>query len=522
MVAIADGVNLRDLWEELARTRGDSEFLVFEDPDTGVVETFTYAEFWANTQRVANMLWTRGVRPGDRVVVHLCNSIEFLECLFALASIGAIIVPLNAAYTPAEIAFVLRTCQVRTAVAASDLLPIGLQADYTVDEVIVVGTVDGFPSYHELRDAEPATLQHRPSIASLDPVEIMFTSGTTARPKGVTLTHHNLIFSGHYVNWELAMNSQDRYLTTMAATHVNLQLSALMPVLTAGCVLILEKRYSASRLWRQVRTHRATLLQSMAMMVRTLLAQPVEASERDHELREVHYFLPITDAEKQDFETRFGVRLSNNYGSTESLVGCITDPPHGPRRWPSIGRVGLGYQARIVDETGRDVPAGQTGEIWIKGEPGRTLMAGYWCDQAATDQVLHPDGWFRTSDYGYVDEQGWFYFLDRKVDLIKRAGENVSTVEVEDVLLGFPGIRQAAVVGIPDSVRDEAVKAFIVPDPGVQLDIDALIKHCEAHLSYFKVPTAVEITADLPRGNYGKVQKKLLVNTRKDENGYQH
>ena len=522
MVEIADGVNLRDLWEQMVEKRGDQIFLIFEDPDTGQVRTFTYNEFWTNTRRVANMMWSRNVRPGDRVAVHLYNSVEFLECLFGLASIGAIAVPLNAAYAVAEIKHILGTCDVRIIVTEPELLAAVTAADANGADVIVVGEYEGYPSYSQLCQIEPERLCARPMIEATAPVEIMFTSGTTSRPKGVTLTHYNFIWSGLFVNWQLAMNQDDRYLTSMAASHVNLQLSALMPALTAGATLILEKRYSASRFWRQVRTHRATLVQGMAMIIRTLMAQPVDPVERDHVVREVHYFLQLTDPEKVAFEQRFGVTLLNNYGSTESLVGCLTDTPFGARRWPSIGRVGLGYSARIVDEEGREVPAGQVGEIQVRGKIGRTLMAGYWDDPVSTFETIDADGWLKTLDCGYVDIQGWFYFVDRKCDLIKRAGENVSSTEVEDVLLRYPQVKEAAVVGMPDPIRDEVVAAFVVPFERTTLDVADLLEHCKAHLAYFKVPTLVEIRDELPRGNYGKVQKKLLANQERTCHGNQH
>ncbi|NLH69642.1 MAG: AMP-binding protein [Brooklawnia sp.] len=514
-------MNLRELWEQTAQTRANDVFLVFEDPDSDREAEFTYAEFWAATCQAANMFWRRGVRPGDRVVVHLYNSVEFVECLFALAAIGAIIVPLNASYTPSEICHILRTCRVQTAVADAELLPIGLAANYQVDDIIVVGETAGYPSYEQLRQSEPERLLARPPIAATDPVEVMFTSGTTARPKGVTLTHYNFIFAGYFVNWQLAMVPGDRYLSTMAVTHINLQLSALMPAVTVGGALLLMRRYSATRFWKQVRKHRATLAQAMAMIVRTLLAQPIDPDEQDHQVREMHYFLPITDEEKAAFEDRFNVSILNNYGSTESLVGCLTDLPFGPRRWPSIGRVGLGYEARIVDVAGRELPIGEVGEIAIKGAAGRTLMAGYWCDPEATAKALDNEGWLHTSDYGRMDQDGWFYFVDRKIDLIKRAGENVSSIEVEDVLQHFPGVREAAVVGVPDSVRDEQVKAFILPDDGVEIDVAELLAHCSNHLAYYKVPTLVEICTDLPRGNYGKVQKNRLVHKERTCNGNQ-
>lgn len=522
MVGIADGTNIRELWEQMARQRTDHTFLVFEDPDTGQVSSFTYAEFWTNTQRAANMFWSRSVRPGDRVAVHLYNSTEFLECLFGLASIGAIVVPLNAAYTPAEINYIIATCGARMVVADSSLIGTPVATYGPVCDIVAVGESGAYPSYSELCQNEPERLCATPEIESTAPVEVMFTSGTTSRPKGVTLTHYNLIYSGFYVNWQLSMSSDDRYMSTMAASHVNLQLSALMPVLTAGAVLILEKRYSATRFWSQVRKHSSTLVQSMSMIIRTLMAQPIDPDEWQHQVRELHYFLPLTDQTKKAFEERFNVTLLNSYGSTESLVGCITDTPFGARRWPSIGRPGLGYEARIADDFGQEVATGQVGEIQIRGELGRTIMAGYWNDEQSTAEALIADEWLRTHDYGYSDTQGYFYFVDRRCDLIKRGGENVSTTEVEDVLLRHPGVRGAAVIGVPDEVRDEAVAAFVAPAHNCELDVEELIQHCKSHLAYFKVPTFVKILDELPRGNYGKIQKKLLVNLERECHGNQH
>jgi crotonobetaine/carnitine-CoA ligase len=363
--------------------------------------------------------------------------------------------------------------------------------------------------YHLLKLAESTRLRERRPLADQDLVEIMFTSGTTARPKGVMLTHANFVFSGTYVCWELALGPDDRYLTTMAATHVNLQLSALMPVIAAGATLILQRRYSARRFWRQARKHHATLVQGMAMIIRTLLLQPVDPQEREHWVRDVHYFLPLTDSEKQRFEERFGVRLLNNYGSTESLVGAITDLPSWPRRWPSIGRAGIGYQVRILTADGSEAIAGERGEIVIHGTPGRSLMAGYWNDPEATARAIDSEGWYHTGDIGTRDADGWFYFVDRKADLIKRSGENVSAAEVEGVLRGCPGVADVAVVGVPDEVRDEAVKAVVVP-AGSDLSEEDVAAFARQHLACFKVPTIIEFRDELPRGEYGKVLKDLL------------
>ena len=201
--------------------------------------------------------------------------------------------------------------------------------------------------------------------------------------------------------------------------------------------------------------------------------------------------------------------LLNNYGSTECLIGAVTDPPHGERRWPSIGQAGPGYEVRVVDCQGTELPEGEVGELVLHGVPGVSLMAGYWNNPEATAEVLSEDGWYRTHDFAYV-EDGWVYFMDRRIDLIKRSGESVSSAEVECTIESLDGVQEVAVIGVPDGVRGQAVKAFVVAEPGAGLDPQAVIDHCEERLASFKVPSYVEFVEKLPRGSYGKVNKQLL------------
>jgi crotonobetaine/carnitine-CoA ligase len=246
------------------------------------------------------------------------------------------------------------------------------------------------------------------------------------------------------------------------------------------------------------------------MIVRTLLLQPPAESDRDNEVREVMYFLPLDTESKEAFEARFGVRIMNSYGSTESLTWVLTDFPTGERRWPSVGRVGLGYQVRIVGEDDRALPAGQVGEIQIKGERGRTIMRGYFRDEAATAAAFTEDGWFKTGDKAFCDADGFFYFADRKSNMIKRAGENISATEIENVLISCEGVAEAAVVGRDDPIRDQMVVAYVVPKAGSELSAADVLAFCRAHLAAFKVPSEVHMRAELPHTVSMKVEKKLL------------
>ncbi|WP_372594984.1 AMP-binding protein, partial [Actinotalea sp.] len=499
---------LRDQWEELAQHHALDTFLVHEDPE-GRVTASTYGEFGARIIRAANLLRGLGVLPGDCVGVHLGNSPQQIECLFALAVIGAVAVPLHPRATAVECARILGRVDARLVVCEPEVRP---EEGYPPGIRVLVARdcSTGEDSYCAQRDRQQDTLVDPVALSSDDPAVIVFSSGSTAEPKAVVLTHANLLFSGIFVTWQSAMTGQDRLLTTMPACHVNFVLNALMPVLTVGACLVAVERYSARKFWAQVKDHDATVVQAISTIARTMLLQPPASDDRDHRVREVLYYLPISDEEKVAFVERFGVRLLNSYGTSETLVGVLTDPPVGPRRWPSIGRVGLGYEARIAGPDGQELAAGEHGEIQIKGVPGRTLMAGYHGDPVATAEVYTDDGWFRTGDVGWVDEDGWFFFVDRLSHFIKRAGENVSPGEVEEALTAHPEIAQAAVVGVPDSLHDEAVKAFVVLRPGSCLSVTEIQGWAASRLSDFKVPSLVEVVDALPLTTTFKVAKSAL------------
>ena len=529
MADIATGLTTAALWDAACRSFGDRPFLVHLDM-AGNRAQFSYAEFAALTHRAAHAFRTVGVGLGDPVLLQVGNCPENLTALFGLAEIGAIAVPLSRDATPTELLRAYRACGARWAVVedvrVDDHLRLRREEGVAEGCVLAVGGPPpaGDPD-HGTAAAPPAIgverFQDLCSRQSDQPVvdvrvtsdtvaELLYTSGTTAAPKGVMITHANLVFSGHYGVWQTSLRGDDRLFTTMPACHSNFQLAALMPALVAGATLVMAEHYSASHFWSQVRQERATLVQLIAMMARTLLLQPPSEDDGCHELRDALYFMPLSDTEKADFERRFRLRLLNSYGSTESIGWAVTDPPQGERRWPSVGRAGLGYEVAICDDQGRELPAGTTGEFRIKGVAGRSLMLGYHHDPEATAAALTTDGWLRTHDEGYQDSDGWFYFVDRAENVIKRAGENVSASEVECVLTSHPLIAEAAVVGVPDPVRDKAVKAYVRLTPGARLTAAEVVEHCRRSLAAYKVPAFVEFVDDFPRTASMKIEKCLL------------
>lgn len=527
MADIATGVTTATLWDAACRSFGDRPFLVHLDAAGNRAE-FSYAGFASLIHRAARAFHSVGVRSGDTVLLQLGNCPENLTALFGLAEIGAIAVPLSRDATPAELLRAYRACSARWAVVDGDRLGDHLtlrrQEGVLAGCVLTVGgpqLVDaladdtsveaiGVERYEDLCARQSDQAVTDVPVTSDMVAELLYTSGTTAAPKGVMVTHANLVFSGQYGVWQTSLRGDDRLFTTMPACHSNFQLAALMPALVAGATLVMAEHYSASHFWAQVRQERATIVQLIAMMARTLLLQPPSDDDGRHELRDALYFMPLSDTEKAEFERRFRLRLLNSYGSTESIGWAVTDPPQGERRWPSVGRAGLGYEVAVVDDQGHELPAGQVGEFRIKGVQGRSLMLGYHNDPEATAAALTADGWLRTHDEGYQDADGWFYFVDRAENVIKRSGENVSASEVECVLTAHPLIAEAAVVGIPDPVRDKAVKAYVRLTPGAQLSASDVIEHCRRFLAAYKVPEVVEFVDDFPRTASMKIEKRLL------------
>lgn len=503
MTDIVGNETVRSLWDGLVAACGERTFLRFRNR-ADETRSYTYRAFDEEINRAANVFLSLGVERGERVAVQLCTCPEFMVALFGLAKIGAVMVPMNDQYRAEEAAYVLEGTEATCAVIEPKFL--GLYAEARA----ALAADPLLRDFTALRAGAPVGLSARCELSSDDPAEIIFTSGTTSRPKGVVLTHANILFSGLYADWEVSLTRDDRLLTTMPACHSNFQLAALMPVLTAGAELIVIEKYSASRFWSQIREFRATVTQCVAMMLRTLMLQPASPEDRDHELREILYFLPVTTGEKEAFERRFGARLMNTYGSTETVGWVLTDPPSGPRNWPSVGRAGLGYEVRVMGDDGAEAAPGEVGEIQVKGVPGRTVMKGYFRNPEATAAAFTEDGWLRTGDKGYMDESGWFFFVDRKANMIKRAGENISAGEVENVLECHPAIAESAVIGVPDPIRDQAVKAFVRLEAGARLTEEEVRAHCEERLAPFKVPSLVEFVEDFPRTCSMKIEKKLL------------
>lgn len=512
MSDIIGNKTLKKQWEKAAGEWADKLFMIYEDRNGNTAQA-TYKEMYDEICKASNLFIDLGVKKGEPVAVQLFNSPEFLMCWFGLAQIGAVIVPLNTGYKQTEINYILKKSGARIVVADSRLIDSYVSGDvYDLEKLIVARGNSGrsdIAEFSELLKNYDTQLSEERPLNSEDVSEILFTSGTTSYPKGVVMTHCNALYAGQIHAWQCNMSPNDRFFTTMPCFHIDFQYMAVMSALVTGATVVIAEKFSATNYWRQVCQYRANIADMMPFLVRTVMSKPTQPWEKDHAIKCIYFSMGMSTKEKEAFEERFGVRFINCYGSTET-VSCVTcDPLVGARKWPSVGKTAFGYETRIVDRDGNELSPGQIGSIQIKGVRGRSLAVGYYNDPKATDNCFQGD-WFTTGDDGFLDEDGWLYFSDRHSNMIKRSGESVSTTEVENILTTHPCVADAAVFGIPDPLRGQAVKAVVQLRDGEQLSPEDIICYCSKYLADFKLPSVVEFCKEFPRTSTGKIKKNLL------------
>lgn len=506
---------LRSQWDETVRCYGRAPFLEYISVDDQVT-VWTYEEMDRKVKQAANFFLELGVARQELVALHLHNTPEYLTCWLALAQIGAVSVPLNEHYQQPEVRHILEKCGIRRVITEPCALPLYLESAPRpmAEQLISIRGGEALPEGVISLEAgmarqEPYLREDRP-VTGDELAVILFTSGTTRHPKGAMYTHCNVVYGGLIHVMQMGMEHGDRFLSSMPCYHMDFQEMAAMPVICTGSTLLMVEHYSARRFWGQVCRYRAQFTDTMSVMNRTMLMQAVQPWEKDHSLKQIYFSMGLSDEEKERFEERFRVSLLNSYGMTETVSGVTCAPLTGEKRWPSVGRAAPSYCIKIVDESGRELAPGQVGEICVHGVPGRSLVLGYYKDEEATARLLDPDGWLHSGDRGYLDEDGWLYFIDRSSDMIKRSGENVSSLEVECVLTSHSDIADAAVIGVPDPIRDQAVKAFVQLRPGSVLTKDEITEYCTPRLAKFKRPTIIEFVDDFPRTATGKIKKSHL------------
>ena len=508
-------MNIRDLLELKVRQHREEPFVIFIDKNDNE-EVVTYGQFDEYVNRLGYWLIGQGIEKGDFVLVHLPNSTGFLVALHACTKIGAVMIPSIVFDVADDMEYKINFSKAKIIITDGEYYPMFksiLPKCPTVKKVLIYRSEEKIPETYSWEEALSGPSAELPEIAidPLDMAQMMFTSGTTARPKGVMLTHANFLYIGEIIARSFAVTPEDRYLLVLPLFHVNAQCISYFACLTAGASIVVCEQFSARRFSPIVRQYNCTICSLVAATLRMILAAPEHPLDSENNLWRCPYAIAITDGEWDTFEKRFGTTLLDLYGLTETLAPCTIMPIWGEHRRGSVGWPNFGLEIRTVDESRKDLPADVVGEIAVKGQPGYSLFKGYYNNPEATAGALDEEGWFYTGDYGRVDKDGYVYFIDRKKDVIQRAGENIAAAEVERVLSEYPGIEEAVVVGVPDKIRDEAVMAIIRPKEGKELSEDEIKDFCRSKMAKFKVPEHIKITRDdFPKTSIGKIRKNII------------
>ncbi|MFD7923663.1 AMP-binding protein [Streptomyces sp. NPDC059740] len=508
-------------------------------PDTVALAYFdarlTYAETDTLSDGVAAHLAASGLRPGDRAVLMLQNTPHFVLALLGLWKAGAVVVPVNPMYKSAEITHVLTDAEVTAVVCADRTWNAFLrEAAAAVPTVTVALTADetGLQSRNDarlFRDTAPVTCEGAtdlltaarsgapapevPELTGEDIALISYTSGTSGTPKGATNTHGNIAYNAERQRTGLPLPANPTYFVLAPLFHITGMVCELASCLFSGGTLALAYRFEAGVVLDAFLEHRPAFTVGPSTAFMALMAHPDVTP--DHFSSFVHISsggAPLPPALAGKFKEAFGLNLNNGYGLTECTAPCASVPPG--RTAPvdkvsgtlAVGVPGPDCVVRIIDDHGADVPFGEQGEIAVRGPQ---VVPGYWRRPDATAEAI-PDGELRTGDIGFMDTDGWLYVVDRKKDMINASGFKVWPREVEDVLYTHPAVREAAVVGVPDTYRGETVKAFVSLRPGATAEPAEITAYCKERLAAYKYPRLVEVLPELPKTTSGKILRREL------------
>jgi long-chain acyl-CoA synthetase len=476
-------------------------------------ERLTYDELDRRIRSVANGLRENGIGARDRIVVFLSNGVEVVELFFAAFSLGAIVVPVTTRLTPNEL---LHICSDSSPVAIAfegDGAAINEVLQANPDAVLITtGTnCEGTVEYAELRRAEPVPLPPLP--IGYDDAIIMYTSGTTGKPKGAIITHSNVVVQHCFVNAiEWKISSDDVYLVTTPLAH-RTGFARLANSLTLGGTLVVMKKFDSRETVDAIAREKVSVVGMVPTVCRMLLPEIKNDPSRCASLRRIVVTgeaFPV-ELKRQFLALLPHVRLVSFFAMTE--VGGVTSLSHEEQfdHAASIGRPTPGVEVRIVDDAGVEVKTGEPGELLVRvGEPGRySVMRGYYNRPEDTAKAIK-DGWIQTGDVAKADEDGYLYIVDRKKDMVLSGGFNIYTKEVEQALLQNPDVSDAAVVGVPDAIFGEAVAAFIERCEGTSPTPASIVDHVRNLVAGYKKPKYVFVVDALPRNSLGKVLKRDL------------
>ncbi len=493
---------LRYVLDRWAEKKPAETHVVYQDG-----EAWSFSEVRSRVRRKARGLQKLGIKQGDRVAAWLPNGPDALVAFYAINYIGAVFVPFNTAYKGKLLAHVIANSAAKVMIVHPDLIDRLGEIDTADLEMLVVTTdrpvqdavlpivrfddVDG--------DEDDLEALERP-IDPWDIQAIIYTSGTTGPSKGVLSSYLHMFSNAGPETWPM-VGEHDRYLTVAPIFHIGGMLPPFI-MLARGASVAIINAFSTDRFWELAKKTEATVIFLLGVMASFLMKRPVTPEERGHKVR-IAFMVPLSD-DSTAFNKRFGIDVYTIFNMTEISSPIISEP--NPTKRGTCGKVRPGVEVRLVDENDCEVPIGETGEMLVRTDRPWAMNSGYNANPEATAQAWR-NGWFHTGDGFRKDEDGYFYFVDRVKDSIRRRGENISSFEVEAEVCAHPDVREVAAIAVPSEYSEDEVMVVIAPVPGRTIDPVALSEFLVKRMPYFMVPRYIRIMDALPRTPSEKVLK---------------
>ena len=475
-------------------------------------QTLSYRQLAGTARALAAGLEEIGVQRGDRIALLLPNSPQFVISYLSVIALGGLVVPLHCQLSVEEAGYILDNAEAKGLISLAQFAPMVAQLWQQVPSLSTV-ILEGESKLKDAVGLEQLISDytdqplHSDMAKRDDPAAIIYTSGTTGRPKGAVLSHGNLLANARSCLDFIGVTSEDRFLAVLPLFHSFGATICMILPLIAGAGIVLQTSFAPLQVLEAIANHRVTIFPGVPSMFVVLVRGK---TDQEYDLSSLRLCIsggaPLPTEVLTSFRERYDVPLVEGYGPTEASPVVSVNPPDGLQKPGSVGVPIPGVQVRITDAAGNELPSGEVGEITVAGD---NVMLGYWNNLEATAATVR-DGWLYTGDLGKLDGDGYLYVVGRKKDLIIVGGTNVYPREVEVVIAQMPQVSEVAVVGVPDALRGERIKAVVVLTEEAQLTYEQLLTYCRQHLAAFKVPHMVEFRDSLPKSHLGKVLKRKL------------
>jgi len=497
---------IREYVDFQAAERPDAVYLIAPEPNLSM----TFGGLQKASRKLANYLVERGIRPGEKVALLMHNGYQTCRLFIGAMYGGFCVTPLNLLAQASQLEYVLNHSDASIVFVTPDQLERlnAALANVPREIQVVVCDVDA-----EEFIAAPDRMIEMPLVNEEDDALMMYTSGTTGKPKGVVLANRSVVSGGQFVSAAHELGPQDRVMASLPLYHINAQIVTATSSLVHGGSLVLSHRFGVSNFWSLVAQYQCTWINLVPTMISYLLNGP-ELADKDLDLSRVRFCrsasAPLPPSLHRAFEGRFKIGVIETMGLTETAAPCFTNPlDSAQRKIGSPGRA-FGNEAKIISPEGDKLPSGATGEIMVRGP---NVMKGYYKNSEETARSMTTEGWLHTGDLGHLDEDGFVFVTGRIKELIIKGGENIAPREIDEALLKHPAVLEAAAVGVPDQHYGQEIMVCVVLKVGEQCSEAELRAFCRNELGAYKTPKLFRFQDELPKGPSGKVQRLKLLET---------